>query len=187
MIFVFPFFHASIFPSLLLSFLSPYLLPSLFGLLSLLLISCSTTFFPSPPLSLPLTPSILHSHSLISGPVPCHFSAPAFCSSPPSVHLHSVSSFLSSLLILPPVPFSFTFILLPLSDVSLWFDLDNYGDTEDLSQIRFQVQRTTPGGALSTLVNPIEIRVIPVTLDNFNQMRYPPPPDFPSEQRAESK
>ena len=71
--------------------------------------------------------------------------------------------------------------------MSLRFSQDDYGDTEDFSQIRFQVQRTALGGALSTLVNPIEIRVIPVTLDNFDQMRYPPPPDFPSEPRAESK
>ena len=71
--------------------------------------------------------------------------------------------------------------------MSLQFDRDNYGDTEDLSQIRFQVQQTALGGALSTLVNPIVIRVIPVTLDNFDHVRYPPPPDFLFEPRAESK
>ena len=82
--------------------------------------------------------------------------------------------------------------------MSLQFEYDEYSDTEDLSfkcddsedtsQIRFRVQRSAAGGgALSTLVNPIEIRVIPVALDNFDRKRYPPPPNFPSEPQAESK
>ena len=71
--------------------------------------------------------------------------------------------------------------------MSLRFDQDDYANTEDMRQITFTVQRTALGGAFSTLVNPIEIRVVPVMLDNFDQMRYPPPPDFPSGPRAESK
>ena len=71
--------------------------------------------------------------------------------------------------------------------MSLRFDQDDYANTEDMEQITFTVQRTALGGALSTLVNPIVIRVIPVMLDNFDQMRYPPPPDFPTEPLAQSK
>ena len=82
--------------------------------------------------------------------------------------------------------------------MSLQFEYDEYSDTEDFSfkcddsedtsQIRFRVQRSAAGGgALSTLMSPITFRVIPVTLDNFDRKRYPPPPDFPSELRAKSK
>ena len=71
--------------------------------------------------------------------------------------------------------------------MSIRFDQDDYGDSEALGRIGFRVQRTALGGALSTLVNPITIRVIPVTLDNFDRMRYPPPDDFPSEPQAERK
>ena len=98
----------------------------------------------------------------------------------------SASYFLPFLLIFPPLTISHLF-LLPLSDVSLRFDQDDYANTEDREQITFTVQRTALGGALGALVNPIEIRVIPVTLDNFDQMRYPPPSDFSSGRRAESK
>ena len=114
------------------------------------------------------------------------FSGSASCFPPPSTYyllLYSLSV---------NFPTSYHFFLLPtyssyLSDVSLRFDQDDYANTEDMEQITFTVQRTALGGALSTLVNPIEIRVIPVMLDNFDRMRYPPPPDFPTEPLAQSK
>ena len=71
--------------------------------------------------------------------------------------------------------------------MSIRFDQEDYANSERLGQIDFQVQRTALGGALSTLVNPITIRVIPVTLDNFDRIKYPPPPEFPSGPQAESK
>ena len=194
--------HSSMSPSLS-SFFLPSIFHSLFPFMLLCLPLISYSMFLG---SLPF--------SSFTNSYPSTFLAPHFY---PLLHVPTYICYRISVphcfLPLPPfsicIPSSFSFppcysshlllFLSPspsyiLSDVSLRFDQGGYGDTEDHSlncgdsdELRFLVQRTALSGALSTLVNPIVIRVIPVTLNNFDWKKYSPPPDFPSQPRAESK
>ena len=196
MVFDPPFLHATISPFLIPSFHLPFSfllhasLPSPYILFYVSWFSSFTNAYPSTSLAPHFYP-LLHVPTYICYRISvphCFLPLPPFSICIPSSFFFPPCYSSHLLLFLFPSP---SYIL---SDVSLRFDLGGYGDTEDHSlncgdsdELRFLVQRTALSGALSTLVNPIVIRVIPVTLNNFDWKRYSPPPDFPSQPRAESK
>ena len=136
MVFVPPFLHASISPSLLPSFLLPSLLllssvsalhPILCSFLSFLLLLPLPHFlflnsFPSDSHSLIYTPLFMYIHSYVY-PTSCMYNICAhriavphhFLPLPPVslLHLHTTSSTLPSLLTFPPLTIYFSFPLIP--------------------------------------------------------------------------